>query len=254
MFQSVLREPNLTGRVAAQLEALIVGHRLQPGDHLPAMSDLARQFGVSRTVIREAIGALAAKGLLEVRHGARTTVRHPSAEAVTQSMARYLRAGQAALDIEKVSHVRRVLEVEIAGCAAAARTAAELARLESLLQEMTAIVEDRDNPQTHRRRYVQIDVEFHATLAHATGNELFPLLLNSLADILLDVRELGFDVVGSRERALEFHRAIFEQVQLGNVEGARQAMHDHLVDSEAVMRQAVRDMTNKPSAMTAGAA
>jgi GntR family transcriptional repressor for pyruvate dehydrogenase complex len=239
MFQAMGREPNLTSRVAAQLEKLIVANQLRPGDHLPAMGELARQYGVSRTVVREAIGALAAKGLLEVRHGSRTVVRSPSAETISQSMSRYLRAGQPELEIAKVSHVRRVLEIEIAGCAAAARTAEDLARLEELLTELETILHAPGEPETHRRRYVQVDVDFHTALAHATRNELFPLLLNSLVEIMLDVRELGFDVPGSRQRALEFHRAIYQQVKAGNVAGARQAMHDHLVESEEVMRQAV---------------
>ena len=80
MFETLTREPTLTGRVVNQLEALIVDQRLQPGDRLPAINELTQQFGVSRTVIREAIGALAARGLLEVRHGSRTVVSRPSAQ------------------------------------------------------------------------------------------------------------------------------------------------------------------------------
>jgi len=239
MFEIMAREPNLTGRVVNQLEALIVDHRLQPSDRLPAINELAQQLGVSRTVIREAIGSLAARGLLEVRHGSRTVVSRPSAETVTQSMSRYLRAGQTALNIDKVSHVRRVLEIEIAGCAAEQRTAQDLVRLEALLAEMSAIVKAIDNRQTYRPHYVQSDVNFHTALAYATGNDLFPVVLNSLVDVMLDVRELGFVVPGSLEKALHFHTAIYEQVKAGNVEGARDAMRVHLLESEEVMRQAL---------------
>lgn len=239
MFETVVREPTLTGRVVNQLEALIADRRLQPGDRLPAINELAQQFGVSRTVIREAIGALAARGLLEVRHGSRTVVSRPSVETVTQSMRRYLRTGRSALDIAKVSHIRRVLEIEIAGCAAQQRTAQDLTQLETLLAEMKAIVHATGDRQLHRARYVQTDVDFHTALAYATGNDLFPLMLNSLVDVMLEVREMGFTVPGSLEKALNFHTAIYEQVKLGNVEGARQAMLAHLLDSEEVMRQAL---------------
>jgi GntR family transcriptional repressor for pyruvate dehydrogenase complex len=239
MFQSVIREPNLTGRVTQQLEALIVERHLQPGDSLPAMPELARQLGVSRTVIREAIGALAAKGLLEVHHGSRTRVRHPSAETVAQSMMRYLRVGQPEIDIAKVSHVRRMLEVEIAGCAAERRNEGDLAQLAGLLAEMAAIAQETGEINKHRARYVKLDVGFHAGLAEATHNELFPLLLNSLVDTMLEVRELGFDVPGSPARAQEFHHAIYTAVQVGDPERARQAMREHLFDSEKVMRQAL---------------
>ncbi len=239
MFKTVARAPNLTSRVTRELEALIVDNQLQPGDRLPAVKELAAKFGVSRTVIREAVGALAARGLLEVRHGSRTVVRHPSAATVIQSMALYLRAGQPELNIAKVSQVRRVLEVEIAGVAAQQRTADDLAKLAGLLDEMAALVGDPAELQTKRDRYVQVDVDFHTALAHATHNELFPLLLNSLVDIMREVRQMGFAVAGSPQRALEFHRAICTQVQQGQAEAARQAMRDHLVDSEAVMRRAI---------------
>lgn len=239
MFKTVAREPNLTSRVTSQMEALIVDNQLQPGDRLPAVKELAEKFGVSRTVIREAVGALAAKGLLEVRHGSRTVVRHPSVDTVTQSMSLYLRAGLSAFNIDKVSQVRRVLEVEIAGCAAEQRTEKDLRRLEMLLAEMEKIVTDPTAMQTQGELYIQTDVNFHTALADATHNELFPLLLNSLVDIMLEVRKMGLAVPGSPQNAIDFHRAIYLQVKAGNMEGARQAMREHLTDSEEVMRQAI---------------
>lgn len=238
MFETVVREPTLTGRVVNQLEALIVEHRLQPGDRLPAINELTQQFGVSRTVIREAIGALAARGLLEVRHGSRTVVSRPSAETVAQSMSHYLRTGRAVLDIAKVSHVRRVLEIEIAGCAAQQRTEQDLTQLETLLAEMAAIVQGTGDRALHRMRHAKADVAFHTALAYATGNDLFPVMLNSLVDVMMEVREMGFAVPGSLEKALNFHTAIYEEVKAGSVQGARQAMLAHLLDSEEVMRQA----------------
>ncbi len=239
MFKTVLREPSLTSRVTSELESLIRANRLQPGDRLPAVQELADQFGVSRTVIREAIGALAAKGLFEVRHGSRTVVRHPSVETVQQSMALYLRTGQAAVDQSKVNQVRRVLEVEIASIAAQRRTETDLVALTRLLDEMAEIVQNEPALQSNRDRFITNDVEFHAALARATQNELFGLLLNTLADIMLEVRQLGFSVPGSTAHALTAHRAIFEQVKAGLPEAARQRMQQHLLASEEILRQAL---------------
>jgi GntR family transcriptional repressor for pyruvate dehydrogenase complex len=237
-FNPVAREPSLTSRVTSELESLILKNQLHPGDRLPAVQELADQFGVSRTVIREAIGALAAKGLLEVRHGSRTTVRSPSAEAVQQSMALYLRAGQADLDQTKIDQVRRVLEVEIAGIAAEQRTEEDLASLTTLLDEMTIIHATGESPTT-RDHFVVNDVKFHAALAQATHNELFVLLLNAIADIMLKVRHLAFSVPGSIDHAMAAHRAIFEKIRAGNPEGARQSMRLHLMGSEEILRHAL---------------
>lgn len=237
-FKTVLREPSLTQRVTHELEAQILKNNLQPGERLPAVQALAEQFGVSRTVIREAIGALAAKGLLEVRHGSRTLVRRPGVETVQQSMALYLRTGQG-LDQAKVNQVRRVLEVEIAAIAAERRTEEDLAALKTLLDEMTEIVHNQADLPSHRERFIANDVEFHAALARATHNELFALLLNAIADIMLEVRQLGFTVPGSTDHALTAHRAIFDQIKAANPEGARYSMRQHLLDSEEILRQAL---------------
>src|SRR5258706_4904525 len=67
LFRVLPRETTLANRVSKQLEELIVERRLQPGDRLPAERELARQFGVSRTVIREAVRSLAAKAMIEVK-------------------------------------------------------------------------------------------------------------------------------------------------------------------------------------------
>jgi GntR family transcriptional repressor for pyruvate dehydrogenase complex len=167
-----------------------------------------------------------------VRPGSGTLIRSPSARAVSQSMSLFLRAGQPQVDYAKVHEIRRVLEIEIAGLAAERRTDADLARLAEILSEMAAIDDDRD-------RFARNDVAFHSALAAATHNELFSILLDSIVDIMLRVREMGFDVPGSPANALKFHRAIYEQVRDGDPAGARETMRVHLADSENVMRQAL---------------
>ncbi len=219
-------------RVTSEIEALIIERKLQPGERLPSERELARQFGVSRTVVREAVRALVAKSLLEVRPGSGTMVRHPSVRSVTQSMKLLLRAGNNKLDYDKIHEVRRLLEIEIAGLAAARRTADDIAGLEMLLNDMPRLQHDHE-------RLAQNDVGFHAALARATHNELFSLLLDSVVDTMLQVRQMGLDVPEAPAHGLRHHRAIFAQVAAGNVDGARQAMLDHIVDSENIMRKAL---------------
>jgi GntR family transcriptional repressor for pyruvate dehydrogenase complex len=232
LFKTIERSTTLANRVTHQIEQLIVDGHLQPGDRLPAERELAHQFGVSRTVIREAVRALVAKSLLEVQPGSGTVVRSPTTKSVAQSMIMLLRAGQPEVDYEKVHEVRRLLEVEIAGLAAKRRTTEDLEELEEILRESSEIQDDRNC-------FPECDVAFHAALARATRNELYPLLLDSMADIMILVRKLGFTVPGMPARALKHHRAIFEQVKAGDPRGARQAMREHLIESEDTMRQAL---------------
>jgi GntR family transcriptional repressor for pyruvate dehydrogenase complex len=237
LFKTVERESTLATRVTHEIERLIVDGRLQPGERLPSERELADQFGVSRTVVREAVRGLVAKGMLEVRPGSGTIIRSPTAKTVAQSMSLFLRGGQAELDHAKVYEVRRVLEIEIAGLAAERRTAEDLARLEAILSEMETIVNQAPLAPSERDRYAGIDVAFHSALAQATHNELFSLLLDSVVDVMIKVRQMGFNVPGSPIAALGFHRAILAQVTAGSPDGARQAMRTHLIDSEEVMRQ-----------------
>lgn len=240
LFKAISREPTLSERVTAQIETLIVQSQLHPGDRLPPERELAEQFGVSRTVIREAIRTLSAKGLLEVQSGGGTIVCSPSVETVAQSMNLYLRGGQPQLDYGKIHEVRYLLEVEIAGLAAERRSTEDLARMEAILREATA--KGADNRET----FARTDVAFHAALAQATHNQLFGLILDSLADIMFEVRLSGFDVPGTVDSSLTYHRAIFEQVKAGNPEGARQAMREHMQESVEIQRKVIALQAKQP--------
>ena len=88
---------------------------------------------------------------------------------------------------------------------------------------------------TTRDAYVRVDVTFHALLARSTQNELFVLLLDSIAEIMSKVREMAFDIPSAPHRAHKYHSLILDQVKAGNAEGARQAMRDHLIEAEATM-------------------
>jgi GntR family transcriptional repressor for pyruvate dehydrogenase complex len=234
LFQTVRRTTTLANRVTNQIEQLMMDGRLQPGDRLPPERELARQFGVSRTVVREAVRALAAKSLLEVEPGSGTTVRSPTPKSVAQSMTMLLRATRTEIDYDKVHEVRRILEVEIAGLAAERRTDEDLKEMEEILRQ-TAEAEIQDD----RESFPECDVAFHAALACATHNELFSLLLDSMADIMIKVRQLGFEVPDMPMRALRHHCAIFERVKAGDPKGARRAMREHLIEAEDTMRQAL---------------
>ena len=214
-----------------KVERLITEDLLRPGDKLPAERELAERFHVSRTVVREAIRSLSARGLVQVRQGHGTTVSSPTIKSVSQPLSLLLRGNHHELDHKKVLEVRRTLEVEIAGLAAMRRTSKDLDALEQIL-------EDRTGAKTDQGEFVEWDVAFHAALARATQNELFSVLLDSLAAVLREVREVGFTVAGTPERAYMFHRRILDEVSAGSAAGARRAMEEHLAESEETMLQA----------------
>ena len=226
------RDATLAQRVEQELERLILESRLGPGDRLPSERELAAQFGVSRTVVREAVRALAAKQLVDVNVGRGTVVRAPSTESAAESMKLLLLMQAGSAGIDKVSEVRHIVENEIASLAATRRTQADVDALEAILAEMRANV---DAPEI----YIKSDVEFHAALARATQNELFVIVLDSLVEIMIEVRLLTLRVPGIASLALSYHERILDAVRAGDAEKARSVMDEHMDQATEKLRESV---------------
>lgn len=238
------RGATLVQLVTDQIETMIRDGRLVTGDQLPNERELCRQFGVSRTVVREAIARLSAKNLLEVRNGAGggIVVRSPSAGDVSDSLSLLFRLEDGNLSRhEKVLEVRRLLEVEIAALAAERRTLADIERLAAILALHEQVHDDLD-------RFAELDLDFHMAVAVATQNDLFVVLLDSLRGVLLSIRRLGYRTPGNPQRALRHHHAIFDQIKAGDVKGARMAMQSHLVEAEETVHLALALQEQRPTA------
>ncbi len=221
------RSTSLVQLVTDQIETMIRERRLMEGDQLPNERELCRQFGVSRTVVREALAWLSAKNLLEVRGGAGggIVVCAPTAENVSNSLSLLLGLEHDPRQHTKVLEVRRLLEGEIAALAAERRTDADL-------EKLAAILAAHEQVQDNRQRLAELDLDFHVAIASATQNELFVILLDSLRGISLSIRRLGYSTPGNPLRALRYHRAILEQIAAGNANGARDAVLSHLIEAE----------------------
>jgi GntR family transcriptional repressor for pyruvate dehydrogenase complex len=228
----LLREPALADRVAEHMMDLVLDGTLSSGMRLPPERILAEQFGVSRTVIREAVRTLVSRGVLETRGGSGSYVRGPDPAAAARSVTLQLRLhhGSTPVPYTKIHEVRRVLEVEIAALAAERAQVNDIAALEREVERQRRARHDRD-------AYVASDVAFHAALAMATHNELFAVLLNSIQDVMMEVRRLGFQVPGSVDNGLMHHERVLAAVKAGDAAAAARAMTDHLHDSARILRE-----------------
>lgn len=224
VFAPLDRGDRLSDRVARELLDTIVSRKLRPGDRLPTERELAEQFGVSRTVVREAVRSLAGKGIIDGRPGRGLTVAAVEASAVRQSFTLYLH-GSSSIDYRKVHEVRAILEVQVAGLAARRATTGELDELASLCDSMEAVVEDNEAASRE-------DVEFHRALATSTHNELYVLLLDSIGDSLMEIRRETFRIPGRAAVALTAHRDILRAVASRDRAGACREMRAHLQDVE----------------------
>jgi GntR family transcriptional regulator, transcriptional repressor for pyruvate dehydrogenase complex len=211
----------------------IQAQRLKPGDALPSERELGKQFGVSRTVIREAIRALDAKGLLEVRTGSGVRIVAVDSDTVRESMRHFVSA--VVPDYTSVAEVRVVLEVAASGLAAERATPEDLEAVEAALREMKHSLDDAEAA-------ARADLAFHRALASATHNELFLLLHDSIGDALVAERRETL-ALGHQERrlVLRAHRAIFDAVAAHDGPAAEAAMREHLERVTAAWQRASAD-------------
>ena len=239
-FSPLQRANRLSDRVADAVLESITARGLHQGDRLPTERELAAQFGVSRTVVREAVRSLVAKEIVDARPGRGLTVSAPEPDTARQSIALFLR-GRPETDYRKVDEVRRLLETEVVALAAARATDAERAALNGVCDEMASRL--RDLTEASR-----LDVEFHRQIAAATHNELYLLMLDALADSLIEIRRSTFRLPGRPRVALDAHRAIAERIAAADADGARAAMAEHLRDVEGVWERLRAQAGDAPDA------
>jgi GntR family transcriptional repressor for pyruvate dehydrogenase complex len=199
------------------------------GERFTSERELSEQFNVSRTVVREAIRSLAAKGVINVQAGRGHSVSRVEAIAVRESMSLYLH-GIGELDYEMVHEVRATIELEVASLAASRATPEEVKVLSDVCERMAEHSSDMEFTS-------KADVEFHRTLATMTHNPLFTILLDAIGDVLLEIRIETMTIPGRPSKGLVAHREILAQVAAGNPEKARAAMREHLIESEALWRE-----------------
>jgi GntR family transcriptional repressor for pyruvate dehydrogenase complex len=214
-------EERLADRAYTAIVRIINDSRLTPGDRLPSESSLAGSFGMSRTIVREALARLASDGITEARRGAGSYVkRRPSERLGTHmpidALARTLGTYE----------VRFVLEAETARLAALRRSHQELDTIERALEALrTALL---SNVPAHDEDWL-----LHRAIAEATGNSAFLPMFDHLQEDVMQILRAGVDISRSRPpeaigAMMEEHDAIVEAIRTRDADGAALAMRWHL--------------------------
>jgi GntR family transcriptional repressor for pyruvate dehydrogenase complex len=138
-FDRLNRSPRLSDTVAERLLDAVVTQQFRSGDALPSERDLSAQFGVSRTVIREAIRSLSSRGVVEVTSGRGVQVLPVDTSAVSEAMSLLVRR-TADGTFTNIHEVRLMLEPHVAGVAAHRADAADIANINRFLDRMASVV------------------------------------------------------------------------------------------------------------------
>ena len=225
-FNQIRRSEHLPARIAAQIGREILEGRIAAGEKLPTEHLLAKTFGVSRSVVREAIAQLRNEGLVETRQGV-------GAFATEFERRQSLRIEHGdptdRLAFHNLYQLRIPLEIEAAGLAAIHRSSDDLDRLDETLEQMTGA-------EKWTEQGIVADLAFHRALATATQNEYFPLFTSFIAErISLAIQTARSKAVLEEivEVTIAEHVAIRDAVAKGDPVEARRAMRRHLTQAAA---------------------
>ena len=216
----LVQSSRLYEQIVKQIEDSIERGELKEGDQLPAERELALQFGVSRTAVREAVKALREKGLVEAYPGRGTFITSETSNSIRLTFDRMIKSGPRDGTLHLVE-VREILEPEIAALAAKRVT-------EENLNELREAIGIMDGAKTDPHSYIEADLDFHLALAEAAANPLILSLIDSIVGVLREQRLSIFKVDGGPERGQYHHKRILEAVENHDSSGARDAMRAHL--------------------------
>jgi GntR family transcriptional repressor for pyruvate dehydrogenase complex len=224
-----LSRETLAQQIAQRLTAFIQSQNLRPGESLPSETKLAEDFGVSRSVVREALKSLAAQGVIEVINGKGAIVRPIDDKLLRLYFERAIQYDHAKL-IE-LMEVRSSIEVQSAMLAARRRTDEELARILSTITAMRTHLDDLE-------AYADLDVELHLMIAAATHNDVLYHLIGSIRESLKSAIREGLrrrDTHEQLERVQALHEAIGRAIERRDENEAGRAMTSHFSDAVSVL-------------------
>ena len=220
------RRERLSHSVLEALQAQIASGALRPGDQLPTELQLVSQFGVSRTVIREAVSGLRANGLVEARQGQGVFVLGTKPQIDMNILSGDLASIASILELLEL---RAPLEIEAAGLAAMRRSASQDLNIRHVFDSLTTAIANGEDA-------VKGDFALHMAIVEATNNRFYVDVLKFLGERTIPRSHLGITPqsygADYLERVHSEHARIVMAISDQNPELAREEMRQHLLGSQ----------------------
>ncbi|MGM0753890.1 MAG: FadR/GntR family transcriptional regulator [Bacillota bacterium] len=223
--------------VAEVLIDMIKSGQLKSGDKLDSVQQLAENFQVGRSAVREALSALRAMGLVEMHQGEGTYVREFDSSML--SLPIYIAALMKKDDVKQLLEVRRILEVGAVEAAASRRTDEQLKEIKTALDQMHSASDEELGEEA--------DFRFHMALAKASQNELLTGLMNNVSEMMVttmrETRRLWlYSKKSTLDRLYQEHQNIYEAIEAKDGQKAQQLMLHHLHSVEEVLMKYFEDI------------
>ena len=227
-FGTFAREA-LPQQITRRLLDLIAQRELGPGARLPSERELAATMRVSRSSLREALRALSAMGVIEMRHGEGTFISSLQPELLMRHLGFVLSLADSSFT--ELFAARAAVEPAIAEIAAARIDDAQLAALDACLQAAEAAIGDP-------RAFAAADLQLHQAIVAAAANPLLSQFMESITTLGIASRRASGHIPHMSERSIEEHREIVAALRAREPEAARRAMADHLARVQRDVRAA----------------
>lgn len=218
---TVIERKRVSEVVIDQIKQLLLDSKLNVGDRLPPERLLAKQLGVSRAPVREALFSLANSGFLTIKRGAGggNFVSEPSMEPYAEFFTLMLQMGKAS--VQDLTEARLFLEPNVAGLAAERATSVDLKNIEQSILEYEKRVSE-DIPRSLG------DMEFHVNVAEASKNIVMVLNIKGLMGLLYKTVK-DFDLsCENKQKSVDTHRRIFEAIRSSDSDSAYKLMAEHV--------------------------
>ena len=219
----------LSDEVFDRLRTMMERGDLREGDEMPSERELMERFGVGRPAIREAMQALASKGLITISHGERARVVKPTAHGIIRQLDlpfKLMIAGSADT-LEHLKNARIFFERGMVREAALKATAEDRRALWDCLLRQEECVGNAE-------AFIEADMAFHIRLAAISGNPIFRAVSEALLGWLKAYHSHVLIWTGKENLTLQEHRGIIEAIENGDADRAERAMVEHLERSRAI--------------------
>lgn len=216
-----IKKENLYEGVIEYLQRQIINGELKPGDRLPSQDVFARQLGVSRVTLREALKALNSLGLVTIKQGGGTFINPVNRDFLFKPMLPLILMNE---NVMEIIEARIYVELGTVQLCSQNRSQEDMKEMARTLEEMEKSLNQKDTAL-----FTSSDLQFHLLIGKSSGNTILAKFLELIQDILYRQQELFNAVAKIRRQSFVDHQEILSHIQTQDLEGARQAMLHHLI-------------------------
>ena len=230
----------LADEVTERLLRMIESGDLGPGDKLPSERELMANFQVGRPAVREALQSLQQMGRISINHGERATVVSLTPAVMFEQIGRSARhlLSSSPQTLEQLKEARLMFELAMIRLAVPRATHVDLAKLRAAIETLAAM-------RKTEREFLAADMAFHEMIAAMSGNPIFAAVSRAMLGWLADFHTELVRVHGAEDVTVNEHLDIYERMASGDVEGAVQAMSNHLTRASALYKTSNKKSSRK---------